>query len=132
MPIRVFHVDDHEAFSEQLRSILEPHVEWAGASSGADDVVAEVVATEPEVVLLDISIPGKSGLDLAREMRDLLPTVRIVFVTMHADPVYVDAALDAGASGYVLKRSVASDIVTAIEEAHRGGTFLSPGLARPR
>ena len=130
MGIRVFHVDDHGTFSSRLRKVLEPHAEWVGSTedgAAAMDLVAEL---SPEVVLLDISMPGKSGLELAREIRELLPEVKVIIVSMHADVVYVEEALRAGASGYVLKRSVAADIVTALERVHRGGTFISPALAK--
>ena len=132
MRIRIYHVDDHEAFSRQLRGILEPHVEWLGASVGGETVVAELAASDAEVVLLDISLAGASGFEVARMIRETCPEVKIVFVTMHAADAYVEAALDAGASAYVLKRSVASEIVPAIEEAYRGGTFISPVLRRRR
>lgn len=130
MGIRVFHVDDHAAFSSKLRDILETHVEWVGASTDGDPVVAHVAELAPDVVLLDISLPGKSGFELAREIRETTPAVKIIMVTMHADLLYVEAALHAGASGYVLKSSVATEIVDAIEQVHRGGTFVSHALGR--
>jgi DNA-binding NarL/FixJ family response regulator len=130
MGIRVFHVDDHAAFSSKLRDILETHVEWVGASTDGDEVVAHVAELAPDVVLLDISLPGKSGFELAREIRETTPAVKIIMVTMHADLLYVETALHVGASGYVLKSSVATEIVGAIERVHRGGTFVSHALAR--
>lgn len=104
-------------------------MEWVGASTSGDTVMGEVAALAPEVVLLDISMPGKSGLELTREMRVAMSDVKIIIVTMHADRLYLDAALAAGASGYVLKSYVASEIVDAIDEVYRGGTFVSRALS---
>jgi DNA-binding NarL/FixJ family response regulator len=127
--IRVFHADDHVAFSNKLREILAPEVEWVGAVYDADAVVSKVTELAPDVVLLDITMPGKSGLELARELSESMPELRIVFVTVHREPAYVEAAFNAGASGYVLKNAVASEVSTAVREVHAGRTFVSSSVA---
>lgn len=127
----MFHADDYADFSMKLRDILEPHVDWVGTTTSGADVIGELAELDADVVLLDISMPAKSGLELIREIRETLPDVKIIIVTMHSDTPYVDAALHAGASGYVLKSFVASEIVTAIDDVYQGRTFVSRALAAP-
>ncbi|HXV62024.1 MAG TPA: response regulator transcription factor [Vicinamibacteria bacterium] len=129
--IRVLHVDDHVAFSEKLHEILESHVDWVGAVYEADGVLTKVMELVPEVVLLDISMPGKNGFALAREIR-ASTSARVIFVSVQGDAAYVEEAFRAGASGYVLKSSVASDILIAVSEVHAGRTFVSSSLTRRR
>ena len=130
--IRVLHVDDHTAFSEKLHEILEPHVEWVGAVYEADRVLTKVIELVPEVVLLDIGMQGKNGFELAREIRASASDARIIMVSVHGEAAYVEEAFRAGAKGYVLKSSLASEIVTAINEVQSGRTFVSRALTPPR
>ena len=130
MAIRVFRADDHAGFSQRLRDILGAHADWVGETANGAVVLDRVAEVSPEVVLLDISLPGTSGLELAREIRATMPQIKVIFVSMHGDALYVEAALRAGASGYVLKSAVAREIVTAVEKVHEGGTFISHALDR--
>jgi len=84
----------------------------------------------PDVILLDISMPGLSGIDAARQVREQLPESKIIFLTMHADPVYLSGAFRAGARGYVLKRCASAELVHAIREVFDGKTFVSPEIAK--
>jgi two-component system response regulator DesR len=128
--IRVLHADDYVAFSDKLRKILEPEMEWIGAVYDGDAVIAKANELEPDVILLDVSMPGRNGFELARELLESAPDVRIIMVTVHGEPAYVQAAFDAGALGYVLKAAVASEIATAVREVFAGRTFVSAALRR--
>jgi DNA-binding NarL/FixJ family response regulator len=128
MGIRVFHVDDHESFSEKLREIVGPHADWIGAVHEADAAIPKVLELEPDVVLLDISLPGKSGFELAREINESLPATKVIIVSVHGERTYVEEALRMGVSGYVLKSAAAADIVDAIQAVHAGGKFVSASL----
>ena len=128
--IRVLHADDHLAFSDKLREILEPEVNWVGAVHEVDAVVTTIAELAPDVVLLDISMPGKSGIELAQEIRESMPDARIIMVSVHGEPAYVTEAFRVGASGYVLKSAAASEILTAVLEVYAGRRFVSSSLTR--
>jgi DNA-binding NarL/FixJ family response regulator len=128
--IRVLLVDDHEAARRSLRTIL--------ASSAKFEVVAESVNGEmavksaaelrPEIVLLDISLPGISGLEAARRIRELSPESRIIFVSQHDSMQMARDVLRTGAYGYVVKSDAGRDLVSALETAFEGRIFMSPTL----
>jgi len=126
---RVLLGDDHVMFSEGLRHILEPHFEIVGVMENGRDLVNAVERLRPEVIVTDISMPLLNGIEAARRIRKLPHAPKIVFLTMHEDATFATAAFQAGASGYVLKRSAPAEIITAIQEALRGRTYISPLIA---
>jgi len=126
---RVLIGDDHVMFSEGLRRILEPHFEIVGTISDGRDLVEAVDRLRPEVVVADISMPSLNGIEAARRIRKMQRAPKVVFLTMHDDVTFATAAFQAGASGYVLKRSAPAEIITAIQEALRGRTYVSPLVA---
>ncbi|MCU1337019.1 MAG: response regulator containing a CheY-like receiver domain and an DNA-binding domain [Bryobacterales bacterium] len=120
--------DDHAIVVEGLRRVLEPAFDVVGMVA---DGLALVKATEklkPDVVVVDVSMPHLNGIDAARQIRATNQRTKIVFLSMHPDVVYASEALQAGGSAYVLKSSAGIEIVTAIREALRGGTFVTPAI----
>ncbi len=123
---RLLLADDHALVVAGLRKLLEPEFDVVGTAADGRALVAAAERLKPDVILLDISLPLLNGIDAARAVKKAFPEVKIVFVTMHSDPNYVDEAFRAGGSGYVLKRSAASELVTAIGEVLAGRNYITP------
>ena len=121
--------DDHRIMLEGLRTLLEPEFDLVGTVSDGRALLKAARVLDPDVVVLDISMPSLNGMEAARKLREFGLRARIVFLTMHPDTAYATRALDAGASGYVLKHSAPSELVTAIREALRGRTYVTPLIA---
>jgi DNA-binding NarL/FixJ family response regulator len=126
---RVLLADDHRVVAEGLRSLLEPHFEVLGIVADGRELVAAAKTLDPDVVVLDISMPSLNGIDAARQLRAANSRAKVVFLTMHREVTYAARALEAGASGFVLKHSAASELVTAIRESLKGGTYVTPQIA---
>jgi len=126
---RVLLADDHRIFSEGLQRILESQYEVVGVSQNGRDLVADAQRLRPDVVVLDISMPFLNGIEATRRIQKSPHAPKIVVLTMHEDSTYATAAFQAGASGYVVKRSAAKEIFTAIEEAIQEHIYVSPLLA---
>jgi DNA-binding NarL/FixJ family response regulator len=126
---RVLLADDHRVVAEGLRGLLEPQFDVAGIVSDGRELLAAAKALDPDVVVLDISMPSLNGIDAARQLRAAKSRAKVVFLTMHREVTYAARALEAGASGFVLKHSAPSELVTAIQEALRGGTYITPQIA---
>lgn len=127
---RLLLADDHPIVIAGLREVLEPEFEIVGTAGDGRTLVKIAPGLKPDVILLDISMPLLNGLTAARQIKRSLPKVKLIFLTMHADADYVMEAFRAGASGYILKRSVASELVRAIEEVLKGRTYLTPVIAK--
>ncbi len=125
---RVLLADDHLMLAEGLRGLLQPHFEVVGIVSDGRELVAAAKALDPDVVVLDVSMPSLNGIDAARQLRSESSRAKFVFLTMHREVTYAARALEAGASGFVLKQSAASELVTAIREALKGGTYITPQI----
>ena len=126
---RVLLGDDHVMFCEGLRSILEPRFEVVGIAENGQELVSAAEQLQPDVVVADVSMPLLNGIGAARKLHKMKHPPKIVFLTMHADATYATEAFRAGASGYVLKSSPASEIVTAIQESVQGRTHISAAVA---
>jgi DNA-binding NarL/FixJ family response regulator len=126
---RVLLADDHLVVAEGLRSLLEPHFEVVGIVADGREVIIAAEKLAPDVVVLDVSMPSLNGIEAARQMRAASCPAKVIFLTMHREVTYAARALDAGASGFVLKHSAASELVTAIQEALKGGTYITPQIA---
>ena len=126
---RVLLADDHCVVAEGLRSLLQPHFEVVGIVSDGRQLLTAAKKLDPDVVVLDISMPLLNGIDAARQMRAAGCRAKVIFLTMHREVTYAARALEAGASGFVLKHSAASELVTAIQEALKGGTYITPQIA---
>lgn len=126
---RVLLADDHAMVLEGLKRLLEPEFNVIGTAESGQELVSLAQELTPDVVLLDIAMPGVSGLETARQLKSALPTVRILFVTMMMEPVYVSEAFRTGALGYVLKQSAASELVSAIRTVMANRRYVSSLLA---
>ena len=122
--------DDHAIILDGLRRILEPHCDIVGSAQDGRALVAAAQELHPDVVVADISMPLLNGIEAARQILKADPRVKIVFLTMHPDVTYATEAFRAGASGYVLKNSAASELVTAIQAVLKGRTYLTPLVAK--
>ena len=131
-PIRVLLADDHAMFRAGLRALLdsEPDMEVVGEAGNGEDALERAAELGPDVVVMDISMPRMSGLDATRVLHERDPNLRIVILTQHAEEVYLFAVLQAGAMGYVMKRSAETDLMEAIRVVHRGEVYLYPKAVR--
>ena len=127
---RVVIVDDHTLLTEAFRRLLEPDCQVVGAYDDPRAFLRDVVGLRPDVAVLDISMPTMNGLDTGRELRRLLPDTRIVFLTMNEDPDVAAEAFRVGASGYLLKRSAASELPSAVREVMNQRYYITPLLTR--
>ena len=130
-PISVFVADDHAIVRDGLVSLLRAHqgFEVIGTASSGSDAVKQVVRLGPRVLILDISMPGLSGIDAARQIRVGRPDVAIVVLTMHSSAQHVFQALEAGVRGYLLKESASVEIVDAVRAVDQGRRYLNGKVA---
>ena len=125
---RVFWADDHVTTLRAVRALLKSRYDLVGTATDGERALAAVRTLRPDVVVLDISMPGLSGIDIARHLGAAEERPVIVFLTIHRDAAIVEAALETGALGYVLKTSAGQDLLKAIEQALAGQRFISPIL----
>jgi DNA-binding NarL/FixJ family response regulator len=123
--MRVLLADDHETVLARVREILGEDFNVVGAVNNGRDAVAEVQRLDPDVLVIDISMPLLNGLQTVSQLRSTDHRSKVVFLTVHEDQDYVDAALSAGASGYVTKARVETDLIPAICEVLEGRTYIS-------
>ena len=130
--IRVLLADDHAIVREGVKRILmaEPDLEVVAEAEDGVEAVEQAKQLKPDVAVLDISMPGINGIEATKQIKAALPETHILALTMHTDDAYVFQLLKAGASGYVLKRAAATDLVQAIRAAQRGEAFLYPSVAK--
>lgn len=126
--MRILLVDDHEVVRLGVRTLLErePEFRIVGEAGTAEDAVRQTVALHPDVVVMDIRLPGGSGVDACREILRQLPDVKVIMLTSYAEDDLLFEAIEAGAAGYVLKRVGSDDLVRAIKTVGRGEALLSP------
>ena len=131
-PIRLLLVDDHTLFRKGIRTILEPmsEVEVVGEAATGGDALDEARKLVPDVILMDIKMPGISGIDATSKILQENPHIGIILVTMFDDPESVFSGMRAGARGYVLKEADPEELWRAIDAAHRGEVILCPIIAR--
>ena len=125
---RILIADDHRLMAEVCQKILQPEFDVVGTVGNGRELLRTAVTLEPDVVLLDIGMPILNGLDAGKQLKTLLPAVKLVYLTMVTDPEVALEAFDRGASGFLLKTCVADEVISAVREALRGNTFLSPDL----
>ena len=119
-------VDDNPAIVRQTISLLPPEFEVVEVLENAEQLVASIALHKPDLIVLDITLPGENGLDAAARLEKAGCTAKIVFLTVHTDPDYARAAFAAGALGYVVKPRLASDLAMALHAALAGNRFISP------
>ncbi|HTP03573.1 MAG TPA: response regulator transcription factor [Nitrospirota bacterium] len=125
---RVLLADDHRIVAEGLRGLLEPEFELIGIVEDGRALLTAAEKLRPDVIVADISMPVLNGIEAVRQIKRTNEDIKIVFLTMHPDVTYAASAFEAGASGYVLKHSAPSELVTAIQRAMRGKTYVTPLL----
>jgi DNA-binding NarL/FixJ family response regulator len=131
MSIRVLLVDDHKIVREGTRQLLEqsPDLSVIAESARGDDAVRLCAELLPDVVVMDVHLPGMNGIEATRAIRSQYPSVRILILSAYDDDRYVFPLLDAGASGYLLKTTSGADLADAIRAVHSGGTILAPQVS---
>lgn len=132
MSLRILLVDDHEVVRLGLKSLLSryPHFEVVGEAGNADEAMQQIARLHPEVVVMDIRLPGKSGIEATRDITTAYPSIRVIMLTSFADDDLLFDAITAGASGYVLKQIGSADLVRALEGLGRGESLLDPSLTQ--
>jgi len=131
-PIRVYLADDHAMVREGLASLLarNPEFEVVGQCGNGLEVVSGILACNPDVVVLDIVMPGLNGLDICREITRKAPAVGILILSVHDNEQFIVRALEYGAAGYLLKESAADQLAEALRAVARGRRYLGPGIKR--
>lgn len=131
MSLRILVVDDHDVVRQGVRLILRRHTEWrvCGEAENGQEALEKVQELKPDLIILDISMPGKDGLEVATELRTRKSPAKVLVLTMHDSKELAAALKTAGASGYVIKSHAARDLVKAIQIIEDGGEFFSSGSA---
>jgi DNA-binding NarL/FixJ family response regulator len=120
--------DDHAIFLELLKGFLEKTYVVSGTVTDGRSLVAEALNLKPDVIIIDVGLPLLNGLDAARRIREQLPNVRLVFLTMQEDPNLAAAALELGKAAFVLKHAASAELLTAIDRVWQGKSYVSPKL----
>lgn len=130
--LRLFLGDDHTLVRHGLRKILEERPDWevVGEADDGRSAVRKVAALQPDVAVLDIGMPLLNGIDATRQIVRKTPGVKVLILSMHSDEAYVTRALNAGATGYLLKDSAGKDLIRAIAAVAEGQSFFSPAVSR--
>lgn len=129
--IKILIVDDHSILREGIRVLLEScgEMEVVGEAADGKEAIEKSRKLEPDLVLMDIAMPGLGGLEATLEIRKTCPKTRVLVLTQYDNKEYIYRFLKAGASGYVLKKAVSAELISAIHAVHRGSSFLSPDVA---
>ncbi len=125
---RLLIADDHTILLEGLKALLATEFDVVATAGDGRAVLEAAGKHRPDVILLDISMPGLNGIEAARHLKQSNPDSKLIILTMHGDLSFVSAAFDAGASGYVLKQSAASELVTALHDVESGRSYISPAI----
>jgi DNA-binding NarL/FixJ family response regulator len=123
---RVLLADDHRLLREAFTRLLEPECDVVGAVADGRALLEAAPDLKPDLVVLDVAMPLLNGLDAARQLKRTMPKVKVIFLTMSEDPEVAAEAFRAGASGYLLKNSAASELLQAIQEVSRGRSYVTP------
>jgi DNA-binding NarL/FixJ family response regulator len=126
---QVLLADDHKIVAEGLKSLLEPEFEIVGTVEDGQALIAMAEELRPDVAVVDITMPKLNGIEAVLRLKKIQEDIKVVFLTMHPDVAYAVSAFESGASGYVLKHSAPEELVTAIREALKGRTYVTPLIA---
>jgi DNA-binding NarL/FixJ family response regulator len=126
---RALLADDHPAVLNKVASLLASTCEVVGKVADGSALLEAAARLQPDILVIDISMPVLSGIEAARQLKTSGARAKIVFLTVHEDPDFVQAALAAGACGYVIKSRLATDLLRAVEEALAGRRYISPSLS---
>ncbi len=126
---RLVIADDHSIVLEAYRQLLEPEYSVVGTAANGQELLDIAPRLNPDVILLDISMPTLNGLDVARQLKTAVPHAKLIFVTMMGEPFYISQAFAMGASAYVLKQSASTELLSALKAALRNQRYVSPQLS---
>ena len=126
---RILLADDHSLTLEGIRTVLEPHHEIVGTAADGRALLEAALRLKPELIVLDITMPLLNGIDAAVQIKKSLPETKLLFVTMHVNPAYLEAALDAGGTGYVLKSAARRELLEAVDSVLKGRIYITPSLS---
>jgi DNA-binding NarL/FixJ family response regulator len=127
---RILLADDHTMISAGFQKILEPHYDVVGTVGDGRALLKAAAELKPDVVLLDIGMPLLNGLDAARELKKTMPQVKLIFLTMNSDSDIASEAFRLGASGYLLKNSMASELLQAVGDVLKGNSYVTPQITQ--
>jgi len=132
MPIRILIADDHGVLRAGLRVLLdaEPELEVVGEATNGEEALNLAMDKRPNVVLLDISMPGPGGIEVTRRLAAALPSARVLILTIHEDEALLREAMRAGAAGYITKRAIEPELINAIHAVWRGDVYIHPAMTR--
>lgn len=129
---RVLLAEDHTIVRKGLRSLLdkETGIEVVGEAEDGREAIVKAEELHPDVVVMDIAMPGLNGLEATRQIKKRFSDMKIIILTMHANEEYILQSLKAGASGYLVKKAAPAELISAINAVHKGNSFLSPSISR--
>ena len=132
MAVDILLADDHGVLRAGLRALLnaEQDLSVVGEAATGDEVLQLAAELRPDIVLLDLNMPGPGGIEVTRRLREVLPETRVLVLTVHEDEGLLREAIDAGASGYIIKRAVESELINAIRAVARGELYIHPSMTR--
>jgi len=125
---RIILADDHTILLDALKNLIEPEFDVVALCSDGRELIKAAAELNPSVVVLDIGMPTMNGLNAGQRLRQILPTVKLVYLTMNQDPDMASEAFRLGASAYLLKTSAGSELIRALREVVRGGTYITPAM----
>lgn len=125
---KILLADDHTLFCNLLKELLEPEYEVVGSASDGRELLKAAATLRPDVVLVDIAMPSLNGLDAGRRLKQENPKIKLIYLTMSNNVEYAREALEAGASGFVLKNTQSSNLLQAIRDALKGMSYLAPEI----
>jgi two-component system response regulator NreC len=128
--IRILLADDHTLFRQGIKTLVtsEPDLEVVGEAANGNEAIDKATELRPDVVLMDIGMPGPSSFETTRQIKRDRPETKVLFLTMYDDEDYLVESMEVGGNGYVLKDSPATELLSAVRETYRGGSFLSPRM----
>jgi len=127
---RLLIADDHTLVAEACRSVLEPRFEVVGIVNNGRTLLQAATSLRPDIVIVDIAMPHLNGLDAGQQLKELIPSLKLIYLTMNTEPEVAAEAFRRGASGYVLKTSAAEELVTAIHRVLKNESYLSPSITK--
>ena len=131
MKVRIVVADDHSVVLEGVRHILSQEgYELSGTAEDGRELVRLAEENKPDLIVLDISMPGLNGIEAARQIKKQNPRIKIIFLSMHADAIYVREAFRAGGNGYVLKRTAVSELCQAVRDVMAGRSYITPMVTK--
>ena len=132
MSIQILIADDHGVIRAGLRALLgaEPDLEVVGEAADGQEALHSANALRPDVILLDLSMPGLSGIEITRRLTETMPELRVIILTVHEDEGLLRESIQAGAAGYIVKRAIGSELIDAIRTVWKGNLYVHPTMTR--